>query len=340
MEFPPLEVKKSLAGQAEDVTGLALHPREKWLFSSSFDRTVVQWNRETGEKLRTFGTPGSRQAGLLSLSLSPDGSLFATTSMDNSAKIWELNPVKATRSEQTAIKSFGHPNTVFASNWHPEGKQLATCCHDGLLRIWNVEKGQTLRTINAHNQPKPSPIYSIRWTSDGRQLLSSSLDKSLKLFDAGDGKLIREFRPFDEKNNPLGHWDQVLCSELSADGKWLLSGSADRSINIWNFAEAKVAHRLAHPEFKNQSHPNAIYALKLTPDNKYLVAVGPGKKSHGYLSIWELASAKFLYGSELPQGNANTVAEEPQNKSLWVGFASMDAKIPHGELVRFAWPLK
>ena len=70
---------------------------------------------------------------------------------------------------------------------------LATGCHDGNFRIWDIAKGQPVQTIPAHiAMNQPSPIYSIAWSPDDKQLLTASYDRSMKLWNAADGKRIRE----------------------------------------------------------------------------------------------------------------------------------------------------
>src|SRR5262249_8507351 len=143
-----------------------------------------------------------------------------------------------------------HPNFVDAVAFNPAGTQLATGCHDGAVRIFDVAKGQQLRQINAHTQPQPAPGYCVAWTSDGKQLVSRSLDKSLKLWDATSGNLVREFKAFKEKDFEKGHRDGVFCVAISPDGKRLASGSSDRSIKLWDVAKGTVERDFVSPNVK------------------------------------------------------------------------------------------
>src|SRR5262249_28604090 len=138
------------------------------------------------------------------------------------------------------LKNFAHANLVDAVAFSPDGSQLATGSHDGTVRIWDIAKGQQLRQINAHTTPSVNPVYCVAWSSDGKQLISGSLDRSLKLWDAGAGTLIREFKGYKEKESEKGHRDGVFSVALSPDGKLVASSSSDRTIKIWNVADATV----------------------------------------------------------------------------------------------------
>src|SRR5207302_302475 len=114
-------------------------------------------------------------------------------------------------------KSFAHPNLVDAVSFSQDAKSLATGCHDGILRIWDIEKA-TPKAINAHIMPAAAPIYCVAWSPDGKQLVTGSLDHSLKLWDAAGGTLVREFKGFKEKEFEKGHREGVFCAAFTGDG--------------------------------------------------------------------------------------------------------------------------
>jgi WD40 repeat protein len=221
-------------------------------------------------------------------------------------------------------KSFAHPNLVDAVAFNPAGTQLATGCHDGNVRIWDITKAQVARQIQAYQGMQPY-VYTVVWSPDGKQVLSCGYDTAIKLWDATSGNLVREFKGYKEKEFEKGHRDSVFCVAFSPDGKQIASGSGDFNVKLWNVADGSVVRELVNPKLKPAgtspptSHPGWIYSVRFTPDGKYLVSAGKAPQNKGYLAIWEVADGKLLYGEELPLGVLYSVALSPDGKLLALG---------------------
>src|SRR5262249_46115207 len=176
------------------------------------------------------------------------------------------------------------------------GTQLATGCHDGAVRLWDIAKNQQLRQINAHTTPGPAAVYAVAWSLDGKQVLSGSYDNSLKLWDAGGGNLVREFKAYKPKDAEQGHRDSVYCAAFSPDGKLIASGSARPGvIKIWNAADGTLVRDLANPNLKADaltmtapSHPGDVFGVRFTADGKHLISVGAAPRLQGYLAVWSV----------------------------------------------------
>lgn len=307
---------------------LTFSPNNQVLAACCGDQTVQTWNVawNPGQPAPAeFGQPAQRlvhESQVSGVVFAPDNTTLHTVALDGNLRTWRPAADNPTR-------TLGHPNLVDAVAVHPDGSQLATGAHDGIIRLFDVAKGQQIRDIKAHVTPAAAPIYSLAWSPDGKQLLSSSLDRSLKLWDVATGNLVREFKGFKEKEAEKGHRDGVFCVAFSPDGKLIASGSSDRTIKLWNVADATVVRELSNPKLKpegpasaaNQAtaHPGWVYSLRFTPDGKQLVSVGAAPRYHGYLAVWNVADGKLLSGEQLPIGPIHGVAIAPDGKSLVVG---------------------
>ena len=187
------------------------------------------------------------------------------------------------------VKSLQHPNLVDCVAFDDTGNLLATGCHDGVLRIWDIAKNTALKSINAHLQTMPqnvqNPIYSVVWSPDFNQIFTSSFDKTIKLWDVATGNLVREFKAAptkpiepkkEEKKNtpkvdpklaaeflgslvksdpplppgPPGHRDQVFAMALTKDAKHLATSSSDKTIKLWEVATGRVVREFPNPDLK------------------------------------------------------------------------------------------
>jgi WD40 repeat protein len=216
---------------------------------------------------------------------------------------------------------------VDAVAFSPKADLLATGCHDGAVRLWDVAKGNQVRQINAHTMPQPNPVYAVAWSPDGKQLASASLDQSLKLWDATSGALVKEFKKYDEKAFPKGHRDGVFSVAFSPDGKQLASGSSDRGIKLWNVADGSVVREFVNPALTQpagalpnlpQAHPGWVYGVRFTADGKHLISAGNAPRNQGYLAVWNVADGKLLHSEELPLGPFYSLAVAPDGKTVAV----------------------
>src|SRR5207302_1987451 len=216
------------------VRSLSFTPNSQTLAAACDDKSVVTWNavyrpgQPTPAEFGKVGQSFAHSGPATGVSFAADNVTVYTASADRTVKAWKF-------ASDVPVKSFGHGNYVDAVAFNPAGTQLATAGHEGVVRIWDVGKGQQLRQINAHTAPPaPSPIYCLAWSPDGKRLLSGSLDRSAKLWDAASSALVKEFKGYKEKEADKGHRDGVFCVAFTPDGNTIVSGSSDHTVKFWN----------------------------------------------------------------------------------------------------------
>ena len=83
-----------------------------------------------------------------------------------------------------------HPNGVWAVDWSPAGKRLATGCADWLVRVWNAETGHVELTMAGH----ASYPTRVSFHHAGDLLLSSSWDGTTRFWDLPTGEHLLTMR--------------------------------------------------------------------------------------------------------------------------------------------------
>ena len=92
----------------------------------------------------------------------------------------------------------------------PNGKQVASSSSDKSVKLWNVETGTELSTMRGHSE--------------------DNQDCTCK-HDAGEDEDEYESNP----DCPVrGHSDSLSSVAFSADGQWVMSGSYDKTIRLWD----------------------------------------------------------------------------------------------------------
>jgi WD40 repeat protein len=315
------------------VRRLAFSPNNLTLAAAGADKSVMTWNVPftPGQPLAAdFGKPVAsfaHDAGATDVVFDLDSLKLYSSGLDKKIRKWKF-------SSDAPIKSFQHPQIVDAVAFNPAGTLLATGCHDGIVRIWDVAKAQPVKQITAHVAPPMTQmvpaVYCLAWSADGKQVVSGGNDHSLKLWDANAGTLVREFKGYKEKDFEKGHREAVLSVAFSPDGKFLVSGGGDdHAIKIWSVADGSVVRELVNPTLNApagspitippQAHPSWVDSVRYTPDGKYLVSAGRAPRNQGYLAVWNAADAKFVKGMTLPLGFIHALAISPDGKLLALG---------------------
>src|SRR5579859_6504101 len=86
---------------------------------------------------------GHKQA-ICQLTWSPDGSHLASSSYDNTVRIWEAESGLLIHTLDR------HNDTVFCVAWAPNGRLLASGSRDNTVCIWEAKTGMLYNTLIGH----------------------------------------------------------------------------------------------------------------------------------------------------------------------------------------------
>jgi WD40 repeat protein len=110
----------------------------------------------------------------------------------------------------------GHETLVLSVAFAPDGQRLASASGDGIVLIWDVDRGTVLRTFERW-------ATCLAFSPNGRFIAGS-----------GDGTVfVCDSDTNEERLSFHGHSDKVTSVAFSHDGRLLASGSSDASIRIW-----------------------------------------------------------------------------------------------------------
>lgn len=169
----------------------------------------IQWRDRQGSLLRTVK---GHDYTISDLAFAPDGKTFASASADTRARLWSL--------QGDSLATFaGHELDLFAVAFSADGQYLATSAWDNLVKLWHLD-GQEMKTISVFEDV----VNDIAFTGDGFYMLVAGDERSALMLDAS-GLLTRGF---------FGHKSGVTSLSLAPQGRFLLTGSRDKTARIWD----------------------------------------------------------------------------------------------------------
>jgi WD40 repeat protein len=107
-----------------------------------------------------------------------------------------------------------HRGTLRGLAFSPTGRVLATASEDRSAKLWDVETGQELMTLQGHM----SKVVCLDFSPDGRLIATAGDDETLRLWDAETGQPLMVLEP------EVGNLQSVA---FSPDGRRLAAACAD-----------------------------------------------------------------------------------------------------------------
>lgn len=154
--------------------------------------------------------------------------------------------------------------------WSLDGTKLASASSDNTIRIWDVPKAKSVRTLEGHI----ISVGSVAWSPDGRLLASGVIDNSIRVWDVDQGEIVYALE---------GHSDLVFSLAWSPDGGRLASSSGDKKVRIWDVSEAKTIREI-------EGHTDAVTAVVWSSDGE-LIASGSSDRT---VRIWNATTGESI----------------------------------------------
>jgi WD40 repeat protein len=119
---------------------------------------------------------------------------------------------------------------VYAS---PNERHFATAGNDFTIKIWDINLGKQIHTLEAHSDE----VYSLAYNPGGRYLASLSNDSTIKIWNCFSYKLM----------NTLITPSIQRSIKFSPDGKYLISSGFDSTVNFWEPFTGKLVRSFRSP---------------------------------------------------------------------------------------------
>jgi WD40 repeat protein/serine/threonine protein kinase len=259
------ECLRTFKGHAGWVTSACLSSDNRYVVSTSSDKTLRLWDVDKSQALCVFEGHAEE---VLAACISADNGLLLSISKDKTIRLWNaeggqcLRIVEGYTGEISAVcLSADNLWAVTGGQDQPGGS------YEGVpsLRLWEVASGQCLRAF----ETRTGRVTSICISSDKSFIIAGLDDHTLQLWDVFSGKCLRTF---------VGHnrWVASIC--LSGDNRFVLSGSEDETLRLWDISTGQCLRIL-------DGHSGGVYSTCLSRDNRWVLS---GSWCDYTLCLWEL----------------------------------------------------
>lgn len=248
---------------------------------------LALWDAHSGSKLLDLV---GHTDWVMGLAFSPDGTRLASTSTDETVRIWETGLGGEAAISTTVPAGFG---TRLA--YDPAAQEYAVNGGDGSATLSNGLTGATRLEVRGHKQE----VMSVAYSSDGLRFATGSMDGSAIVWDTASGARLLALG---------GHEYGVRDLAFSPDGKLIATGGFDGTARVWSSATGELMHEII-------AHEGLIVGVAFPPDGTRLATSG----TDGVIMLWDVKSFELLFTLTGHTGAAADIAFSPDGSRLLSG---------------------
>jgi WD40 repeat protein len=199
-------------------------------------------------------------------------------------------------SVRLGTQRFRHSGLIRGLALAPDGKVLASCGWDRLVRLWDPATGVELRRLSANDEE----INCVDFSRDGHWLAAGTQAGIVYLWEAATGKERARWRCQANGIQDLA---------FSPDSQSLAASGLEAAIRFWQVPTgAKLASYTASQ--------NTFWSFAISPDGQTLAGCG----ANGLVTLWDLATGMIRQELSGPSIGGLCVAFVPNQASLAVSY--------------------
>ena len=294
---------RTFSGHTKDVYTAIVVNGGKTLITGSEDKSIKQWNIETGECLKTI-TDKPAYGDVFTLAVSPDKKRFAMVCDGGHARVFDSTTLK-----EIWKTKLGEEGEVVV--WAPDDSLIASTSDDGNLYLFHPKTGKVVKKIKTV-QKSHTPIT---FTNDSKFIISGG-DSILHIHNVETGERVEPGMGYPDNYESYDHlavgpvgsriyvsngssWQVLDRENPEASRKFTenqtvtsmaLSNDGDFIAIGFERGQIKVLDTMGFELFSSMSDKGSVNGLAFLPDGKRLVAGGGNNR----VTLWAIEGGKRL----------------------------------------------
>jgi WD40 repeat protein len=256
------------------------------------DDNLALWDAANGRQARRFGSDSS---GITSMAFSPDGRFVLADS-----ELWDAT-------SGTRLHHFESESTLkhlkAAAAFSPDGRFVLIGAS-----LWDATSGAELRRFKSGFW-----LMSAAFSPDGRFVVIGGDEGTARLWDTTTGEELHRFETpasangagcvqaafFGEMPDPC---TTVYAVAVSPDGRFVLTGSLDKTARLWDAATGAEVRRFEHSSY--------VESVAFSRDGRLILTGGGDKTAH----LWDASNGSELRRFEGHSADVNSVNFSPDER--------------------------
>jgi len=201
--------------------------------------------------------------GVTSICPSNDCKRLLSGGADGQVRVWATS--KGTQVMIASMKE--HKGPVYAISIKADDSECVSASADGSCITWSLTDQHPFVRINALFAA--NFFKSVAYHPDESQLLTCGTDRKITYWDVLNMNAIRIIDGSDSAD--------VNSLHVNSDGKFFVSGGADKKVNVWNYDEGSKY-------YVGDGHSGSVSKVRISPDEERIISVG----TEGGIFLWKV----------------------------------------------------
>ena len=305
--------------------------------STSADKSIRLWDLVTNGPRYIIYTNAFVPC---TVQVSPEGAHIVSACSDGNIRVWELSNGALLR------ELVGHGSEVVSASCTKigQGSLLVSASKNGTVRLWDLAEGQQLGAMvcgraSTHDTAiliSSHGIQAVYGASDGaiciwrcEALAELAAWKARVCSDARRDTACGTFSAEEDEELAVlclrGHEDNVWSVGASADGRYLVSGSDDYTVRVWDAHTGRSLNTL-------EGHTAGVYSVCISRDGT-TIASG---SSDSTICVWDTATGIARHVLRGHEGEVNSVCITRFADKIISGLVTLLVTCPHFNAPHFS----